>query len=440
MEINLNEEQSKKLLALMKKQATPDPEVLSQAHKRFEWLVGFMICRFKFVHHMLGMMTKNPNMHVPTMGVCVTTDGKFRLEYNPVWTMELDDDELTYVFYHEVNHIALHHCTRRPLTTDPKEKEMANVAHDLAVNELIPENESCKRPRYKKEDEQAKAMGIPPRYKKGDLCGTFVSEYKKEKKYADIEERQSAEWYFDYLKQKGWDKDNPSGGGGVVIQGAGSGNGFDDHGGWSEHELADEKVTIKIKDIDQGNLWGDMSATQKELILAAQVKKINWRGFIRNWAGNILWRDRITTRKKPNRRTGMVHPGYKRSYMDRGLVVGDTSGSVGTDLASMFLGVVNQLVEVVPIDFAQCDAGITEKPHPFDRRRDKIDFKGRGGTNFQPIIDLVDEMGYKWVMILTDGEAAAPTRPKRARVLWVLPPGHNPPVDWGERVHLQRHV
>jgi predicted metal-dependent peptidase len=403
------------ILIIKQDAGPPDREQVDLAVRRFEWLVGFMICRFKFIHHMMGMMTKIPDNHVPTMGVCVLPNGKLQLRYNPVWTNALTDAELTYVFYHEVLHIALHHCTRRPLTSESKEKDLANYAHDLAANELIPENDACQRPKNKD----------------GSLCGVFVSELKKQKEYADIEERQTAEWYYDYLKDK-WKNDKDKGGGGYGK--------FDEHGDWAEHELADEKVSAKIQDIDQQNLWGDMSATQKELVLAAQVKRINWRSLIRNWVGNIVWKDRIPTRKKPNRRTGMIHPGYKRSYTERGLATGDTSGSVGSDLLAQYAGVLNQIVETMPFDFAQCDAGITELPHPYDRRRDKIEFKGRGGTSFQPIIDLIDERGYKWAIILTDGEASAPTRPKRARVLWVVPPNHHPPVDWGEVVTIQRHV
>jgi predicted metal-dependent peptidase len=416
MEIKIDK---KTLEKLMKKPEPVDPARVAEAERRFEWLVGFMICSFKFVHAMLGMMTKHPSMNVETMGVRVTSSGKFQLWYNPIWTMSLTDAQLTYVFYHEMTHLALHHCTRRKLTNADEEKHMANVAHDLAVNELIPVNDQCQ----------------PPKDEKGNLAGCFVSELKKQKDYADIEPRQTAEWYYDYLKAK--QKQQGDGGKG---DDKGQGQRFDDHDGWDEHELADEKVALKIKDIDQQNLWGNMSATEKELILAAQVKKVNWRNYIRTWFGNQAWRDRISTRKKPNRRTGMIHPGYKRSYVDRWLVTGDTSGSVGADLLAQYVGVLNQLVEIMPIDFAQCDAAVVQEPRPYDRRRDKVEFSGRGGTDFQPIMNMVDKYHYRGVMILTDGEASAPTRPKNARVLWVLPPNHNPPVEWGDRVQLQRYA
>jgi predicted metal-dependent peptidase len=404
------------------KPGPPDPNKIYEAQKRFDWLVPFLICRFKFVHTLLGLMTKIPDNNVPSMGVSVV-EGKIRLVYNPVWTLSLTDAELTYVFYHEMLHLALHHCTRRRLTTDLAYARIANVAHDLAVNELIPENDACQKPKDQK----------------GKLAGCFVCELKKQKDYADIQDKQTAEWYYDYLLSKMKKQGGSGQGKGEEGQEGQEGEGFDDHDGWSEHEMADEKVRLKVEDISQQNLWGDMSAGEKEIILAAQIRRVNWRNFIRNWFGQQAWRDRITTRKKPNRRMGMIHPGYKRSYTDRWLVVADTSGSVAEDLLAQFVGVLNQLVEVLPIDFAQCDAGVTQTPHPYDRRRDKIEFTGRGGTDFQPIMDMVNDRHYRGVMILTDGEAAAPTKPN-ARVLWVLPPMHNPPVEWGDRVQLQRHV
>ena len=126
--------------------------------------------------------------------------------------------------------------------------------------------------------------------------------------------------------------------------------------------------------------------------------------------------------------------------MDRWLVAADTSGSIDSELLSEWLGVLNQLADELPIDFMQFDCEKTEEPHPYERRRLKLEFKGRGGTDFQPVMDIVDKRKYKGVMILTDGMAAEPTRPKMAKIIWVLPQGCNPPVEWGDRVHMQRHA
>lgn len=395
-----------------------DPKLNIKALKRFEWLISFLICRFKFVHQILGMMRKIPSMAIPTMGVKVTPDGKFDLLYNPEFVETLTDAEATYVFYHEILHLVLHHCTRRKLDIP----EIANMAYDLAVNELIPEiSDACMRPRNKE----------------GELVGCFVSELKKNPMFSDIEERQTAEWYYDYLRKK-MSSAGKSGGKGES-QGEG-GKEFDDHSGWEEHEVADERVKAKIKEIDQNELWGTLTQTDRETILVAQIKRINWRNKIRTWFGNQAWKNKITTRKRPNRRTGFMHPGYKRSYVSRWLIAADTSGSIDSDLLGEWIAVLNQLAEELPIDFMQFDCEKTEDPWPYERRRLKLDFKGRGGTDFQPVMDIVDKRRYKGVMILTDGCAGEPTRPKRAKVLWVLPSGCNPPVEWGEKIHMQRHT
>lgn len=382
-----------------------------EAAKRFQWLVNFLIVRFRFVHQILGMMTKIPDWNIDTMGVRVTPDGRFELRYNPDFTVnKLTQAQASYVFYHEVLHLALLHCTKRQLG----EPELANIAHDLAVNELIPISSEC----------------TPPTDKKGNLSGQFVSEYKKQDMFKDIEDNKSSEWYYDYLRKKIQEN-----GGGRL------GNGhFDEHGGWQEHEVANERAAAKIREIRDMDTWGDVSQTAREMILAAQVKKINWRNLIRVWFGNQVWKNRIYTRKRPNRRTGLIHPGTRRSYIDRWLVAADTSGSIDADLLAEWIGVLNQLADEIPIDFMQFDCDKTQDPKPYERRRLSLEFHGRGGTDFQPVMEIVKQRHYKGVMILTDGAAPEPTRPGTAQVLWVCPIGKNPPCEWGTTVHMQKYV
>jgi len=401
----------------MKTKATT-AQLEAKGEQRFEWLVNFLICRFKFVHQILGMMSKTPDYRIETMGVWVTAEGRFRLVWNPNYLEELTDATATYVFYHEVLHLALLHCTSRRLG----EKRLANIAQDLAVNELIPITvNACE----------------PPRDKDGNLTGQHVSELKKMEMFKDIKEKQSAEWYYDYLRQKQQEQKKKKGGDkGSELSDAG----FDSHDGWKEHEVANERAAAKIREVNSLDSWGDVSQTNREMIMAAQVRKINWRNLIRVWFGNQAWKDKIYTRKRPNRRTGFIHPGTRRSYVDRWLVAADTSGSIDSELLAEWIGVLNQLAEELPIDFMQFDCDKTQDPKPFERRKMELEFHGRGGTDFQPVIDIVEQRRYKGVMILTDGEASEPTKPGMARVLWVLPAGKNPPCEWGERIHMKKHV
>ena len=405
-----------------------DQSLVSKALKRFEWLISFLICRFGFVHQILGMMTKHASADIPTMGVRVSSGARFELYYNPAFMETLSDEEATFIMYHEVLHLALHHCTSRRFDN----LTLGNIACDLAVNELIPVIKgSCERP----VDEKGKEIGM--------FVDTLRNtEHKGKKIYKDIKNKQSAEWYYDFLMKHAPKENKGSGSGDGSGDGKekdkGSGKEMDDHGGWSENEVADEKVRAKVSEISKKDMWGTVSAGDKELIMAAQTKKINWSNLLKRFIGNMVWKERETTRKRPNRRTGWVHPGYKKIHVDRHLVAVDTSGSVDSNLLSRFLTTINNMSEFAPIDLVQFDWAKTDGPHPWDKRRNKFEFSGRGGTNFQPVMDIVKERKYKSVVILTDGEASAPTKP-HARVVWVLPKGCEPPVEWGQRIYMETH-
>ena len=406
-----------------------------RAKKRFEWLRSFLIVQFGFVHQIIGMMNKVPSKKIDTMGVRVLGGGTFELSYNPNFIESLTDGEATFVMYHEILHLVLHHCTSRAF----RNRELGNIATDLAVNDLIPIIAgSCER---------------PVSAETGRLVGVFVDEFRKVKDenglliYKNIKNKQTAEWYYNFLLNAHEDgggkgngsgslKDGGEGNGSGSLKDGGEGNGSGSHKGWKEDEIADEKIRAKIDEISKRNTWGNISAGNKELIEAAQVKRINWGNLIRRFLGNLAWKDREPTRKRPNRRTGFIHPGYKKVLIGRNLVAIDTSGSISPLMLSEFLSVINNMSEYVPIDLLQFDAEVTTNPKPWDKKRKSYAFTGRGGTNFEPVMEVVKKGRYKSVIILTDGEASSPSRP-RARVLWVLPSGYKPPVDWGQVVNME---
>ena len=401
------------LILKPKKSKPVDPVLVARARARFEeWLIPFMIIRFNFVHHILGVMDKIASSSCETMGVRVLSDGRIQLHYSPVWIEELTDAQLTFVMYHEVGHIILHHCTLRKFP----DSDVGNIATDLAVNEIVPViNGSCE----------------PPKDKDGNLTGCFVSEFKKNPLYKDMESDQCAEYYYDFLRKKG-------------LKGAPKYVLIDDHKGWDENEFADMKVTAKIAEIDQCDLWGDVGGVAKELIKAAQTRRINWVQLLKIWFGNQITSRRTTTRKRPNKKFGYDYPGYKKARSDKWLVGFDTSGSTWeAGLLCQFLDILTRVhKDGFPLDYMQFDAEVQDGPHAWDRAGISLEFKGCGGTNFQPLIDLVDKQGYKGVIILTDGEASAPTQPKQARVVWCMPVGKTRPegVTWGDVVHIQPYA
>ena len=141
--------------------------------------------------------------------------------------------------------------------------------------------------------------------------------------------------------------------------------------------------------------------------------------------------------KRPNRRFGWPYPGTKRLHTDRKLVAIDTSGSIGDDELAQFLAEINKLAEIQPVDLILFDDGIQTGPVPFERKKTSYDFKGRGGTDFSEVFKLAEEHRYQSLIILTDGCAAAPEKPDFVKdILWVLTGSGNPPVEWGDRIHI----
>jgi len=404
----------------------------SSTNERWEWLVSSILLDDMFVHELLMIMDKKQSTKVPTMGVCMK-DSRIELLYNLDFVKKLTDAEVRYVLKHETLHVALHHITQR-LSEDPKERDLWNIAADLAINCLISESATCKAPRL-----------TDPKTGKEVVTAQLPKNY-------GFPEKLSMEQYVQLLREKQQqDQKNGKGKGkGKSQSGEGEGEGeggeggeggtptLDDHSGWAESEIGDEQIRQKIEQMaNSSTSWGTMSADVKEQILAAQKAKVPWTKILRHYFGNLISNRRSPTFKRPNRRFGYPFSGTKRNFADRKLVAIDTSGSVGSDDLAQFLTEINKLSEVQPVDLALFDADITQMPKAFDKRHATYEFSGRGGTDFAPICELASQRKYQSLIILTDGYASPPEYPEGVKdVIWVLTPDGKAPVEWGKQVTI----
>ena len=379
--------------------------------ERWEWVIAFMVMEDLFVHEILLMMDKRPSKDLDTMGVSIQ-ESRIIMYYNEDFVAKLSDPELRYILTHEIYHLILHHCTKR-VPEDPKQHKRWNIAADLAVNSLIPISADRKPP----VDENGKVMGCFP-------------------KDMGFEEKLSMEQYLQLLEDQDDDKGD---GDGDPQQGEGDGmEGFDDHDGWAEAEMVDQMVKDKVEQLSRSErAWGKMSAEVQEIIKAAQRSQVPWTKILRNYLGHLISSERVGSFKKPNRRYPYPYHGTVPKNIDRKLVAIDTSGSVGNDELAQFLTEINKLAEIQPVDVLLFDWTITQEPKPFNKKKRSYDFKGRGGTNFHPVMELAEKRKYQSLIILTDGEAAAPPRPKYVKdIIWVLCGGSDAPVDWGKKVRV----
>lgn len=377
--------------------------------ERWEWTVAFMVMEDLFVHEILMLMEKRSTTAIATMGIAIEA-GKVVLYYNPDFVNSLTDPELRYVATHEVYHLILHHCTLR-MPEREEDADIYNKAADLAINCLIVQTNSRK---------------MPAGEKKGLLPSDF-----------GFEDKLSMEQYVMLLE----DDQKKNGGKG---SGKGQGKVLDDHSGWSDKngaEIVKQTVRNKVEEVShRERIWGNMPGDVKDIIMAAQRSQIRWQRYLRQFFGRLLSSKFQPTFSRPNRRYGYPYCGTKRLHVDRKLVGIDTSGSIRDKDLATFLGEVNRLAEIQPVDLQLFDHGLQGPLRPFDRKHAKWEMKGRGGTSFKEIFDLADEKHYRSVIVLTDGEAEAVEKPKFVKdVIWVIIGGGKAPVDWGTVVNIQAH-
>lgn len=387
--------------------------------ERWNWLISYMVVTNKFVHYTLRMMDKVRDDSINIMGVRVEPL-KITLLYNEEQLSKMDDKEIRFIIMHEVLHVVLHHCTVRDAPS-PDEAQIYNYAQDLAVNSMvlsiIP---VC--------DKKRKYFEIP-HTEDGEVIGLLPEKFG----YPD---NLSSNQYLELLRKDQKEKKPDII---LLLADENGSNRLDDHSQWGESNIMDEVIRDKMKKaLFLDKVWGDLSGGAQSLITQAQINKISWERYLKYHIGNLIAPTYTRTITKPDKRYGYPYLGKKRGYRDKKLVAIDTSGSISDKDLSKFLCAINKLVEIMSVDLVLFDSKIQIGPVSFHRKHISYDFKGRGGTDFQPVFNIAVERKYQSVILLTDGCACSVEYPKGVKdVLWVLTDkSMNPPVDWGERVHI----
>ena len=180
-----------------------------------------------------------------------------------------------------------------------------------------------------------------------------------------------------------------------------------------EHQL---KQTAEQTEKRRGTIPGELAEIIDRLT-NIEPPSFDWKGYLKRFIGNSSISYTKKLRRKYNKRYA-ANPGIKIKFKNHILVGVDTSGSVSNNELKEFM---NELVHMHKtghkITVAQCDTQINSI-EDFNPKKD-WEVKGRGGTEFQPVIDHYNEVGkYTALIYLTDGECYPPEDcPKNA--LWV---------------------
>lgn len=340
-------------------------------------------------------LNKTFRKDIPTAGVSKHGIGA-QLSINPDYFSDLSLEHRIGLLKHELLHISFGHLVTRDRYPN---KKLFNIAADLEINQYILDS-------Y-----------LPDGGLKLD---TFPE--------LNLPVKAGTDEYYKLLEQAQEDGSSESLN---SLLDEMNGDSAYDHMTWDEFDqlseadkkLVQKQVEHQLKEVAEqtekrcGSIPGELAELIQRLRYV-EPAKFDWKGYLRRFVGNstVIYTKKL--RRKYNKRYS-ANPGLKIKFKNHILVGIDTSGSVSSDELKEFM---NELVHMHKtghkITIAQCDTKLNSVEE-FNPKKD-LEIKGRGGTDFQPVVNHFNEKGnYTALIYLTDGEAYNPENcPKNT--LWVL--------------------
>lgn len=358
-------------------------------------------------------VNKEFSKKVPTAGV--TIEGiNYKLIVNPNFWDSLSDEHKQGLILHEALHIILNHLLMRDEFANHK---VANVAMDCELNQLIDRNL------------------LPD--------GAILPETLEEAYGLKLNLKAGTHYYYNALQQeleKQKAQGNPSKpcNDGKSIEGMGDDglpDTLDDHSDWKDitdgMSEAEKKLIVKqseyiIKEAAEqtlkshGQLPGHIGEIYKRITTLEQAK-FNWKAYLRQFVDGSIRSTMKSSRKKVNRRLEKENIPGKKFLRKINLLVGiDTSGSVSSAELQEFMNEIHHIYKNgAEVTIVQCDTQINSI-NEFKPNLD-IEIKGRGGTEFDPVIQYYNKNRNKHTCLVyfTDGECNCSVKPQ-GKMLWVM--------------------
>ena len=340
-------------------------------------------------------LNKTFRSDIPTAGVSKNGIG-VQLAVNPEFFDNLNELHRIGLLKHELLHVSFGHLVMRDKFPNHK---LFNIAADLEINQYIDD------------------AYLP----EGGITMDMFEDLK-------LDARAGTTYYYEKLDQANCDGECETL---QSILNQMDGDSQYDHKTWDEFDelteaekkLIQKQVEHQLKETAEqtekrrGNVPGELAELINRL-RTIEPPSFDWKGYLKRFVGNSSISYTKKLRRKYNKRY-IENPGLKIKFKNNILVGVDTSGSVSNSELKEFM---NELVHMHKtghkITVAQCDTQINSVEE-FNPRKD-WEIKGRGGTDFQPVIDLYNKKKgvFTALIYLTDGEAYTPEDcPKNT--LWV---------------------
>lgn len=387
-------------------------------------------------------LNKKLNNNILTACVCKENINT-ALMINPDFWEKQDEKTRVAVLKHELLHIAFHHLTS---LSEYENHELLNIAADLEVNQYI-------------QDEWKGKTWNGLEITKSPFLELKLPERVGTRKYYELLQQEiKNNPNGDISKLVDALKDAKAGGYGASIKvKMGDGSEIDvpcTHEFWKEFEgmseadkkLIEKQINHQLKETaenvqrSRGTIPGELESFIKGLF-EVEEPVINWKAYLRRFNGMAIKIYTKKTRRKLNKRF-VGNPALKIKQRKNTLVAIDTSGSVSDEDLLEFFNEIHHIHKTgTEIDIIDCDATIHRVYRYKGKQEEKITVMGRGGTDFEPVMQYLNEHKGKYqnLIYLTDGECCAPkTNPIRP-TLWVFCEGgrFNDELP-GQKVQIKR--
>ena len=244
---------------------------------------------------------------------------------------------------------------------------------------------------------------------------------------------------------------DPSGTGEVMDAPADAGDG-DGESALSPADMAQEEQAwdeAMHQALNLAKAEGKAPGGVEETIRGAHAGTLDWRSLLRRYMTDAVKGDYSWS--LPNRRfidSGLYLPSIRSEGIDTIAVIIDTSGSLPAETLAAFWAELREVAaEIRPesVVVLQVDAAVQDAAeYAPDDLPDEIALKGRGGTDFRPGFEWLDEQGIQPAVCLyfTDmGCSRYPETEPSFPTVWVnhsTPPAAWNREPWGERIDIAR--
>ncbi len=241
---------------------------------------------------------------------------------------------------------------------------------------------------------------------------------------------------------------DPSGTGEIMDAGA-RGGGDGDAGETPMDVIAEEQAWDEAmhQAVNLARAEGKLPGGVEETVKNAHASTLDWRSLLRRYMTDAARRDYSWS--LPNRRFidgGLYLPSIRSEGMEAIAVIIDTSGSLpATTLADFWAELREIAAEIQPesVHVLQVDAALQDAAeYAPDDLPDEIVVKGRGGTDFRPGFEWLDEQGIQPAVCLYFSDMECSDYPEAEPPFpvifcnWSEPPEDWNREPWGERIDI----